>query len=166
MRGATVKSRPEYSRINPILIDDSITVVIGDLVTINADGHVALITNSDEKIAGVVTGFVDRNGKSVSFDSGYNDRITTASDNTTSGYIRALVDTGREIEIQIDADASLAQTNLLQYFNTNNSYEVDVGDASDSHGALQLIKLDPEGVSDASMGLYRIADHQLGHLDS
>jgi hypothetical protein len=166
MRGATIKSRPELSRKKAVLMDDSITVVIGDLVTVNTDGHVALITNSDEKIAGVVTGFTGKHGQAVPFDSGYNDRVTTASDNTTSAMNKAILDVGREIEIQIDADASLAQTNLLQYFNTNNSYQVDVGDASDSNGALQLIKLDPEGVSDASMGLYRIADHQLGHLDS
>lgn len=166
MRGATVKSRDEYSRILPILIDDSITVVMGDLVTVNSDGHVALITNADEKIAGVVTGFVDRNGKHAAFDTGYSDRVTTDSDNTSDEYVRAIVDVGREIWIQIDADADLAQTNLFQYFDLNNSYQVDVADASDTTGALQLIKLDPEGVSDASMALYRIADHQLGHLDS
>ena len=48
----------------------------------------------------------------------------------------------------------------------NNAIQVDVADASDTNGAVQLLKLDPEGVSDASMGLYRIADHQLGRLDS
>jgi len=51
------------------------------------------------------------------------------------------------------------------YFGTDKD-AVDNADASDTNGALQLIKLDPEGTSDASMGLYRIADHQLGHLDS
>jgi len=166
MRGATIKSKPEWSDERPVLVDDSITVVIGDVVTVNSDGHVALVTNSDEKIAGIVTGFIGKHGQSVDFLSGYDDRVTTASDNTTVAMIQATVDMGREIQFQMDADASLAQTNLLQYFDLNNSYQVDVGDASDSHGAVQLIKLDPEGVSDASMGLYRIADHQLGHLDS
>jgi len=166
MRGATVKSPEQYSRILPILADDSVTYVLGDLVTVNTDGHVALVTNSDEKIAGVVTGFVDRNGVHVAFDTGYNDRVTTDSDNTSDEYVYILVDVGREIWIQIDADASLSQTNVFQYFDLNNSYQVDVGDASDTNGALQLLKLDPEGEDDASMGLYRIADHQLGHLDS
>jgi len=166
MRGATIKSNPERSRVLPILINDSATIVIGDLVTVDSDGTLALITNSDEKIAGVVVGFVDRNGKHLTFDTGYLDRVTVESDNTTVDYFRALVDVGREIWIQIDADASLAQTNLFQYFDLNNSYQVDVGDASDSTGAVQLIKLDPEGAGDASMGLYRIADHQFGHLDS
>lgn len=166
MRGATVKSNAERSRILSILMDDSTTYVIGDLVTVNTDGHLALITSSDEKIAGVVQGFVGPNGEHVDFDTGYNDRVTSDSDNTTDEQYEALVDVGREIWIQIDADASLAQTNLFQYFDLNNSYQVDVGDASDSHGAVQLIKLDPEGTGDASMGLYRIADHQFGHLDS
>ncbi len=166
MRGATIKSNPERSRILPILIDDSITVVMGDLVTVNTDGHVALITNSDEKIAGIVTGFVDRNGKHVDFTTGYSDRVTTDSDNTSDEYVNALVDVGREIWFQIDADASLAQTNLFMYFDLNNSYQVDFDDASDTNGAVQLIKLDPEGVGDASMGLYRIADHQFAHYTS
>ena len=167
MRGATIKSNPERSRILPILIDDSITVVIGDMVTVNTDGHVALITASDEKIAGVVTGFVDANGVHVDFATGYSDRITTDSDNTTDELVRAMVDVGREIWFQMDADDSLAQTNLFMYFDLNaNSYQVDVATASDTNGAVQLVKLDPEGVSDASMGLYRIADHQFGHVDS
>ena len=107
-------------------MDDSVTYVMGDLVTVNTDGHAAFITNSDEKIAGVVIGFVGKHGQSLNFDSGYEDRFTSASDNTTSAANEVIIDAGREIEIQIDADASLAQTNLFQYFNLNNSYQVDV----------------------------------------
>lgn len=166
MRGATVKSRQDRSDILPILMGNTVTFVIGDLVTVDSDGYLQLVTSSDEKIAGVVKGFVKKNGDHVDFATGYTDRVTTASDNATVAQNRAIVDVGREIWIQIDADASLAQTNLFQYFDLNNSYQVDVADASDTNGALQLIKLDPEGVSDASMGLYRIADHQFGHLDS
>ncbi len=167
MRGATVKSNPERSRILPILIDDSITVVVGDMATVNTDGHVALITGSDEKIAGTITGFVDADGVSPDFTTGFRDRITTDSDNTSVALVRALVDVGREIWFQMDADDSLSQTHVFMYFDLNgNSYEVDVATASDTNGAVQLVKLDPEGTGDASMGLYRIADHQLGHVDS
>jgi len=166
MRGATVKSRPERSDFLPVLMGNTVTFVMGDLVTVDSDGLLQLITSSDEKVCGVVKGFVAKNGESVSFLSGYDDRVTTASDNSTVAMNKAIVDVGREIWFQMDADASLAQTNLFQYFDMNNSYQVDVADASDSNGAVQLIKLDPEGVSDASMGLYRIADHQFGHLDS
>jgi hypothetical protein len=167
MRGATIKSRPERSDYLPILMGNSVTFVMGDLVTVDTNGLLQLVTNSDEKICGVVRGFVGKHGESLDFAAaGNDDRFTSASDNSTVAMNRAIVDVGREIWIQIDADASLAQTNLFQYFDTNNSYEVDVADASDTSGALQLIKLDPEGVSDASMGLYRIADHQFGHLDS
>ena len=166
MRGATIKSRPERSDILPILMGNTVTYVMGDLVTVDSDGLLQLITSSDEKIAGVVVGFVGKNGEPLDFATGYNDRFTSSGTNSTVALHKALVDVGREIWIQIDADASLAQTNLFQYFNTNNSYQVDVGDASDTDGAVQLVKLDPEGVSDASMGLYRIADHQFGHVDS
>ncbi len=166
MRGATVKSKPERSDILPILMGNSVTFVIGDLVTVDSDGYLQLVTSSDEPICGVVKGFVQKTGEHVDFASGYNDRITTDSDNATVDMDEALVDVGRDIWIQMDADASLAQANLFQYFDTNNSYEVDVGDASDTDGALQLIKLDPEGTGDASMGLYRIADHQFGSTAS
>lgn len=166
MRGSEIKSKTEKSDFLPILMGNTVTFVIGDLVTVDSDGLLQLVTSSDEKIAGIVTGFVGKNNEAVDFLSGYTDRVTTTSDNSTVAMNRAIVDVGREIWIQIDADASLAQTNLFQYFNTNNSYQVDVADAADTNGALQLIKLDPEGVSDASMGLYRIADHQFGHLDS
>jgi len=166
MRGATIKSRPERSDLLPVLMGNTVTYVMGDLVTVDSDGLLQLITSSDEKIAGVVVGFVGKNGEALDFATGYNDRFTSSGTNSTVASNKALVDVGREIWIQIDADASLAQTNLFQYFDMNNSYQVDVGDASDSNGAVQLIKLDPEGVSDASMGLYRIADHQFGHLDS
>lgn len=166
MRGATIKSRADKSDILPILMGNSVTFVMGDLVTVDTDGYLQLITSSDEKIAGVVRGFVGKGEEHVDFLSGYNDRVTTESDNATVDQYRALVDVGREIWIQIDSDDDLAQTNLFQYFDLNNSYQVDVGDAADTNGALQLIKLDPEGTSDASMGLYRIADHQFGHLDS
>lgn len=166
MRGATIKSRPERSDLLPILMGNTVTFVIGDLVTVDSDGYLQLLTSSDEKVAGVVTGFVGKNGEHVDFATGYEDRITTSGTNATVKMDHAIVDVGREIWFQMDADASLAQTNLFQYFDTNNSYQVDVADASDTNGALQLIKLDPEGVSDASMGLYRIADHQFGHLDS
>jgi len=145
---------------------NSVTFYLGDTVTVDSDGLLQLITNADEKIAGVVEGFIGPGGQHVDFDSGTNDQVTTASDNSTVALNRAIVNVGREIWIQIDADDSLAQTNLFQYFDLNNSYQVDVADASDTSGALQLIKLDPEGVEDASMGLYRIADHQFGHLDS
>ena len=164
MRGATVVSKPELSYNNSFLMDDSTTIYIGDLVTLNTDGHVALITSSDEKIAGVVIGFVGADGEQPTLTG--RDYITTASDNTTVATYRAVVDIGRNIILRIDADATLATTNVGQFFDLNNSYQVDVADASDSSGALQLIELDPLGESDLSMGVYYIADHQFQQLDS
>jgi hypothetical protein len=166
MANNIVKSRAERSDYISYILDDSDTFTLQRLVTLNTDGHLDHVTNADEKILGVLTGFVDKNGKSIDFDSGSDVAFTAASDNTTSAQVKGIVDVGREIWLQLDADASLAVTNLGQYFDLNNSIQVDVADASDTDGAVQLIKLDPEGVSDDSMGLYRIADHQLGHLDS
>lgn len=166
MAANIVKSRPERSDFLPILLDDSTTYTLQRLVTVNTDGHVANVTSSDEKIAGVLVGFVGPNGESVDFDSGSKVAVTTDSDNTSDEQIHGIVDIGREIWIQLDADSTLAQTNIFQYFDLNNNIQVDVADASDSNGAVQLLKIDPEGTGDESMGLYRIADHQLGHLDS
>ena len=164
MRGATVVSKPELSYFASYIIDNSDTMYIGDLVTINIDGHATLITSSDEKIAGVCVGFVGKSGEQITLTG--NDYLTVDSDNETVDQTKAIIDIGRNILIQIDSDDSLAATNLGQFFDTNNSYQVDVADASDSSGALQLVKLDPEGNSDASMGVYYIADHQFQQLDS
>jgi hypothetical protein len=166
MAANIVKSRAERSDFRQFTLDDSDTFTLQRLVTVNTDGHLDHVSSSDEKIMGVLVGFIDSNGKSVTFDSGSEVAFTADSDNTTVAKVKGIVDTGREIELQLDADAALAETNVGQYFDLNNAIQVDVADASDTAGAVQLLKLDPEGVSDASMGLYRIADHQLGHLDS
>lgn len=161
-----VKSRAERSDFLRFVLNDSETFTLQRLVTVNTDGHLAHVTSSDETIMGVLTGFVDDNGKSVDFDSGSDVAYTADGDNTADELVNGIVDVGREIWVQLDADASLAVTNIGGYFDMNDSIEVDFADFSDTNGAVQLIKLDPEGVSDASMGLYRIADHQLGHLSS
>jgi len=106
MRGATIKSRPERSDELPILMGNTVTFVIGDLVTVDTSGYLQLITNSNEPICGVVVGFVTKNGEHVDFATGYTDRITTAGDNATVAMNRAIVDVGRDIWIQIDADAA------------------------------------------------------------
>ena len=163
-RGATIVSKPELSVNIPYIINTSATIYIGDLVTINTSGFVALVTSSDEKIAGVCVGFVGPDGELPALTG--TDYLTVAADNTTVAQYKAIVDIGRNIMIKIDADDVMATTNLGQFFDTNNSYQVDVADASDSSGALQLIKLDPEGVADMSMGVYYIADHQFQQTDS
>ena len=65
MRGATVKSKPERSDILPILMGNTVTFVIGDLVTVDSSGYLQLVTNSDEPICGVVKGFVQKTGEHV-----------------------------------------------------------------------------------------------------
>ena len=166
MRGAKIVSKSDLSEFAEYIIDNSDTIVVGDLITVNVDGHATLVTNSDEPIAGVAQGFVGKHGEHITFDSGYTDRITVDGDNETVDQAKVIVEGGREVRLVMDADAVLATTNVLQYFNTNNSYEVDVADASDSDGALQLLKVDPEGTGDMSMGMYRIADHQKGSTAS
>ncbi len=169
MAKSIIKSRAERSDSLPYLLDDSNTFTLEQFVTLNSDGHLDILTTADEKVLGVLTGFADKFGKSIDFDSGSNVAFTAASDNTTVAQVQGIVDVGRNIWVQLDADASLAITNLGQYFDLNDAIEIDVATASDTNGAFQLIKLDPEGnqgVADASVGLYRIADHQFGHLDS
>ena len=161
MRGATVVSKPEDSVMAKYIIDNSDTMYKGDLVTINTDGHATLVTSSDEKIAGVCEGFVGKNGESVTLTG--SDYLTVDSDNETVDQTKAIVNVGRNIRIKIDADDDLSATNLGQFFDLNNSYQVDVADASDSSGALQLIEIDPD---DASKGVYVIADHQFQQTDS
>lgn len=171
----------------PIRIANSSTLRIGDLVRVNTSGFV-VGAGTGGAVAGVLVGFVDEKGINP-FSLGYNrggvtltndDTLATSSSNQTrADYIRAevIVDPAGDILWLNDADSSLAQTNIFQYFDVDsNNRQVTVSSASDANGQLQLVMWDPEGSSniaaniqsaDASKGAFRIAENQFGiGLDS
>ena len=64
-----------------------------------------------------------------------------------------------------DADDDLGQTNLLQYFDTNDENDVDFATATDTATKqMRLIELDPDGDGDASKGLFQITESQFAQI--
>ena len=151
------------AHVFPYLLGNSVSFVLNRFVTITS-GLLALCTDSDERPLGLLIGFVDKNGGVTDFDSGSTTTVTTEDDNDTDKKIKGIIVDDPAALYIIDADDDLAQSNVGQYFDLNNAYQIDVGDAHDSAGAFQLLALDPQDKDDASLGLYRIAEHELAHL--
>lgn len=140
---------------------NSVVFQVGDLIRVNNAGFASLATTGD-LILGVVAGVVDENGVSIDPDSATLDTYTMASDNQTVAqkkvqYIPAL----QEYLFVADADGSLAQTNLFQYFgidDENNPDTASVAPSDSTVNTLRLVGLDPLGDGDASQGLWQIVE--------
>ena len=62
-----------------------------------------------------------------------------------------------------DSDGTLARTNIGQYFYVlSGSNQIDSASAADTNGQFELIEIDPDNDGDASKGLFRIAESQIG----
>ena len=164
----------EHVGSTDIILANSATVKIGDLVRVNTAGYLVRCATG-EAPCGVLMGIVDQNGINVFSPRATgttgstltpDDQIATSSTNQS--------DTTRTLKGQValdvsgqllwfnDADSTLAQTNLLQMFDVANGNQVTVGGASDSNGQVQLIQIDPDGDADVSKGLFRISENQFG----
>lgn len=155
-----------------ILLAGSATVTIGDLVRVNTSG-LLVTAASGEVVGGVLVGIVDQKGVSAfspraQGTSGAtitgDDTITTAATNATDATLnlkgQVIIDPAGASLFYNDADATLAQTNLFQFFDVANGDQVTVGSASDANGQVQLIQIDPDGDGDVSKGLFRINESQ------
>lgn len=166
----------------PVRIANSATIRVGDLVRVNTAGFL-VGAGVGAPVAGVLVGFRNQNGTNP-FSLGYNtgssgitltgdDTLATSATNQTRAeYIlgEVIMDFSGEMLWRNKADASQAQTNLLQFFDADsNNRQVTQSTASDSNGVLQLIVIDPEGTTiepnnpgsaDATIGLYRINENQ------
>lgn len=156
-----------------ILIDNSTTVKLGQVVRVNQAGFI-VPAGVTAAVLGVVAGFIDQNGTPVdafSYDTSKtghtnsgDDTIVTASDNRTRAFpVYAEVEVAlQEILYFNVASAAQAQTNLMQFFNlVSTSDQIDQSSASDTSGQFQLIQLDPDGDGDLTKGLYRVSNTQL-----
>ena len=57
----------------------------------------------------------------------------------------------------------MARTNVGQYFDVlSGSNQIYSASASDSNGQFELIEIDPDRDGDASKGLFRVAECQIG----
>lgn len=146
---------------------NSVTFSVGDIVRINTSGFCDISTTGEE-IAGVVSTVVDNKGKALTPDSGTTDTWTMGSANQTTatekykvGFIPALP----HYLFYNDADDTLAQTNILQYFDTNDENDVDVATATDTPTAqVRLVEIDPDHDGDASKGLFQIVESQFAPI--
>lgn len=144
---------------------NSVVFSAGDIIRVNTSGFADIATTGEE-IAGVVTTVVTSAGSPVTPDSGTTETWTLASDNQTSakrkvGFIPALPN----YLFFNDSDDTLAQTNLFQYFDTNDENDVDVATATDTATAqVRLIEIDPDHDSDASKGLFQIVESQFAPI--
>ena len=156
-------AHPPYA---DFIIDDSKTITIGDAITLSSGYAQPAGTNG--RVVGIAQAIVDKNGLPV---HGFNshadqdgtvtgdDTYVSASDNTTDKQVKVRVMLARPNDLYYnDADASLAQANIGSYFDMNSGAdEIDVGTAG-ATGVWQLVEIDPDNDSDASKGLFRIAE--------
>lgn len=148
---------------------NSIAFQVGDLVRINTSGFVDVV-DATEAIGGVCVGVVDNKGLPVTPDSGTTDTWTLNSANQTNasykykvGFIPALPN----YLFYNDSNGTLAQTNLLQYFDTVDENDVDASSATDTATAqVRLIEIDPDGDADASKGLFQIVESQFAQISA
>ncbi len=155
-----------------VIIANSTTVKLGQAVRVNTAGFIVPASAGDA-LLGIVSGLVDNsnipvNGFNYGGNSGHtklnDDRLTTASDNTTRvTKVYAEVDVALPgVVFYNDADGALAQTNLMQFFDhDSDADQITVSTASDTSGQFQLIELDPDNDGDTSKGLFRISEPQL-----
>lgn len=169
MAGFSYRKNLDGSAYNPINMEvigkNSVTFSRGDIIRINTSGFADIATGG-EGIAGVCVSVVDSNGKALDTDSGTNDTWTLDSDNQTDEkYKVVFIPALPNYLFYNDADASLAQTNLFQYFDTNDENDVDVATATDTATAqVRLIEIDPDDDGDASKGLFQIVESQFAPI--
>ena len=148
---------------------NSMTVKIGDLVRLNTGGFLVRCETTEVPL-GVMVGIVNQSGlnpfalgvNSASATLTPDDQVTSSSTNqTAASYLQGevVIDPAGECLWYNDSSSTLAQTNLLQFFDVANGNQVTVG-GDEANGQVQLIQIDPDGDGDASKGLFRINENQ------
>jgi hypothetical protein len=156
-------------------VANSATIKIGDAVRVNNAGFLVRAA-AGNPVLGILTGIVNNTGINV-FGLGAttasatlteDDQVATSSTNQTNnvatGWIEGevVVDPAGALLWYNDADDTMAQTNVCQFYDVvAASAQIDESSADDSSGQFQCVVLDPDGDSDASKGLFRIAEPQL-----
>lgn len=162
------------------LLSASTTYTLGDMLTNDtANGYIDPATTSGE-IAGVLTGFVDREGLPLDSHGAVahggtksgkpgvfgSETVATASTNVSADLVYGLVVIDPDVLYKGDADGSLTAAMIGKYFVLADEQTVDQSSAG-TFGQLILMGLDPDNEGDASMGLWKIANSQyVSHTES
>lgn len=163
----------------PFLMENSVTITIGDAVRLDTNGAIKRCANTDPGILGIVQDFKDSGDQIGVFSPRIpgnaiagatltpDDTITTASDNRTNGAKKLLADVILDpagiILWRNVTNGTLSQANVGQFFNTvsNNPGQIDTASASNTVGQFQLVTLDPDGDGNTAKGGFRMVNQQL-----
>jgi len=149
--------------IRDVLIKNSASVAVGEALLFNEGADSA---TAGSKILGICVGIVDKDGigldnTSWSIDGTWvssTKTYTAAADNMTVGLVRAKVITDKNALFQCDANASISAAEECMKFNIASATVIDGGAGVDAAGQFELVKYDPTGEGDASMGTYKICE--------
>lgn len=178
----TISGR-DYPAVWEFIIANSQTITIGDVVRLNTSGYIAIQTTTSQVPLGVCVGIVDRNGINVfsnraiglegitsKTESGITVTSTNQSNDLRNIKVQVYLDHTSDMLWFNDADANLAQTNLLQNGSinvfTSGNHKLNVSglsDVTDQTYILQLIKLDPDNDGDLSKGLFKLRNTQVSN---
>jgi len=149
--------------IRNFLIKDSAHVAVGEALAFNTGADSAA---ADNPILGICVGIVDSDG--IGLDNtaqtlggtwvSSTKTYTADSDNVATEHVRAQVICDKDALFKCDADASISAIEEGMKFNLTNATTMNGGAGVDEAGQFELVKYDPEGVGDASMGLYKICE--------
>lgn len=150
------------------IIANSQTITVGDSIKLSS-GYATLALAAGPTM-GVVLGIVDPNGINIDGEaadvdgtvSGSGQTLTyvAASDNATSKMVKVQVMCDPFALFYNDADGSLTQAYVGTFFDVVAASDQIDQSSTTTSGNWQLIELDPDGDSDASKGLFRIAEWQ------
>lgn len=157
-------------RIEVTLANSAGPLTIGDAVQYTS-GYLT-IAATGESILGILEGFVTEKGENIfktkdtigGTKSG-DDTFTAAADNVTVAKVKGVVNIDPNALFFNEADSTLSQAEVGQYFDTTATSDQITGSGSDTISQFQLIELvtaNLDGSSEDSGGLFRISQSQLG----
>ena len=149
--------------IRNFLIANSADVAVGEALSFSLG---ALTSTAGDKILGICIGIVDSDGIDMDNTSQTLDgtwvsstkTYTAAADNVTVLGVRAQCICDKNALFKNDSDDTLTALMEGQKFNLISGTQVDGDTNVDAAGQMELVKWDPEGTSDASMGTFKICE--------
>lgn len=149
--------------IRNFLIKNSASVAVGEALLFSSGADSA---TAGSKILGICVGIVDSNGIGLDNTTWTIDgtwvsstkTYTAANDNMTVGLVRAQVITDKNALFKNDASADISAAEEGMKFNLTSATQIDGQAGVDAAGQFELVKYDPEGTGDASMGTYKICE--------